>query len=162
MGLPLSPEDADSPECARGGGSGTDFTLTHDWQDVPEGVVLPPGLMIKMDLKTGRNRARLAPGDDICPQCGSAGKLANHDGALMCSRCAGPEDDPPVTGSPFLTCQTCNALFPATQRGLSPATVCPACRGRRREARRAEECHADDDADGPGHQAADPGPPSPV
>lgn len=34
------------------------FEPTADWQDVPPGAILPPGLEIQMDMQTGRQRAR--------------------------------------------------------------------------------------------------------
>ena len=37
------------------------FIPTDDWQIVPEGTVLPPGLDIRMNLETGQNEARLMP-----------------------------------------------------------------------------------------------------
>jgi hypothetical protein len=38
------------------------FVPTREWQDVPDGAVLPPdGLQIEMNMTTGRNRARLRP-----------------------------------------------------------------------------------------------------
>ena len=37
------------------------FIPTDDWQIVPEGTVLPPGLDIRMNLETGLNEARLMP-----------------------------------------------------------------------------------------------------
>lgn len=37
------------------------FTPTHEWQEVPDGAILPPGLEIKMNMATGKNQARLSP-----------------------------------------------------------------------------------------------------
>lgn len=37
------------------------FAPTTDWQDVPDGAVLPPGLQIQMNVATGRNQARRQP-----------------------------------------------------------------------------------------------------
>jgi predicted P-loop ATPase len=37
------------------------FTPSADWQWVPDGAILPPGLQVEVDLATGRKRARLAP-----------------------------------------------------------------------------------------------------
>jgi hypothetical protein len=42
-------------------GRAADFVPTTDWQRVPDGAVLPPGLDIRMDLATGRNEARRRP-----------------------------------------------------------------------------------------------------
>jgi putative DNA primase/helicase len=40
------------------------FVPTREWQDVPDGAVLPPdGLQIEMNMTTGRSRARLRPDD---------------------------------------------------------------------------------------------------
>lgn len=51
------------PEARRrapfGSMSRVSFRPTRDWQDVPEGAVLPPGLDINMNLATGTKRARL-------------------------------------------------------------------------------------------------------
>jgi hypothetical protein len=77
-----------SSERANGHAAPGGFVPTHSWRDVPEGAVLPPGLMVKMNVQTGINRARLAPGDELCPVCGLPGKLAIHDGGVMCARCA--------------------------------------------------------------------------
>ena len=38
------------------------FTPTADWQDIPQGAILPPGLEIRMNVTTGRNEARWPPG----------------------------------------------------------------------------------------------------
>ncbi len=38
------------------------FAPTKQWQDVPEGAVLPPGLQVEIDMATGRQRARIPPG----------------------------------------------------------------------------------------------------
>ena len=35
------------------------FTPTKEWQEVPEGVGVPPGLEIRMDMDSGKNFARL-------------------------------------------------------------------------------------------------------
>ena len=35
-----------------------EFTLSPDWQEVPEGVAIPPGADIRMDMGTGRSYAR--------------------------------------------------------------------------------------------------------
>ena len=35
------------------------FIPTKEWQEVPEGVGVPPGLEIRMDLASGKNFARL-------------------------------------------------------------------------------------------------------
>jgi AAA domain len=37
----------------------TAFTPTDEWQDVPDGAVLPPGCVIEMNLETGRKQARI-------------------------------------------------------------------------------------------------------
>ena len=34
------------------------FVPTHEWQDVPDGAVLPPGCKIQVDITTGRKQAR--------------------------------------------------------------------------------------------------------
>jgi hypothetical protein len=39
----------------------TVLTPSADWQWVPDGAILPPGLQVEVDLATGRKRARLAP-----------------------------------------------------------------------------------------------------
>jgi hypothetical protein len=38
-----------------------DFIPTTDWQQVPDGAVLPPGLDIRMEFATGRNEASRRP-----------------------------------------------------------------------------------------------------
>lgn len=35
------------------------ITLTDEWQEVPEDGILPPGFVVRMDLKTGKNYAKL-------------------------------------------------------------------------------------------------------
>jgi hypothetical protein len=37
------------------------FVPTHEWQDVPLGAVLPPGLEIELDMESGGQKARLPP-----------------------------------------------------------------------------------------------------
>jgi hypothetical protein len=37
------------------------FTPTHEWQNVPEDAVLPPGCQIQFDMTTRRKQARLMP-----------------------------------------------------------------------------------------------------
>lgn len=37
------------------------LTLTHEWQEVPDGWAVPPGADIRMDIDTGKNYARLLP-----------------------------------------------------------------------------------------------------
>jgi hypothetical protein len=37
------------------------FVPTHEWQDVPDDAILPPGLDIKVDLTTGSKQARIKP-----------------------------------------------------------------------------------------------------
>jgi hypothetical protein len=43
------------------------FTPTGEWQEVPEGAVLPAGLDIRMDMAGGATFARLKPaeGEDV-------------------------------------------------------------------------------------------------
>jgi hypothetical protein len=40
------------------------FVPTKDWQEVPDGVMVPPGLELRMDFASGRNFARLPPKED--------------------------------------------------------------------------------------------------
>jgi len=46
------------------------FVPTSEWQEVPEGVAIPPGLEIKMDLESGKNQARIyaAKNENDAPQ----------------------------------------------------------------------------------------------
>ena len=44
---------------AAAGGRVGKFIPTKEWQEVPEGVGVPPGLEIRMDLASGKNFARL-------------------------------------------------------------------------------------------------------
>jgi hypothetical protein len=37
------------------------FTPTHEWQEVPEGSICPPGLEFQLDLQTGKRLARIPP-----------------------------------------------------------------------------------------------------
>ena len=43
------------------GQAGATFTATSEWQDVPEGAILPPGLQVMMNMTTNRQQARLMP-----------------------------------------------------------------------------------------------------
>lgn len=40
------------------------FSPSLNWQEVPEGVVIPPGAEIRMDMATGKNYARWSDGSD--------------------------------------------------------------------------------------------------
>ena len=46
----------------------TTFSPTHEWQDVPEDAVCPPGLQYELDPNTGLRRARIPPGDPPDPK----------------------------------------------------------------------------------------------
>jgi hypothetical protein len=37
------------------------FTPTHEWQEVPEGAICPPGLEFHLNLQTGKRLARIPP-----------------------------------------------------------------------------------------------------
>jgi hypothetical protein len=41
-----------------------EFTPTDDWEEVPPGAAILPGLETRMDLASGKNYARKAPGTD--------------------------------------------------------------------------------------------------
>jgi hypothetical protein len=71
--------------------------LPYEWQDVPDGMVLPTGLEVEMNLETGKNRARLRP-DDQKPVEASSGKRRN--GQLTCMICK----DPIVKGQATVPC----------------------------------------------------------
>jgi len=47
-----------------GAGTFSQFSPSLNWQEVPEGVVIPPGAEIRMDMATGKNYARWADGSD--------------------------------------------------------------------------------------------------
>ncbi len=51
-------------------GEAPPFTPTHNWQEVPDGTILPPGLELRMDLAIGKNYARLPlQAASVCPTC---------------------------------------------------------------------------------------------
>ena len=68
---------------------------------------------------------------EACPVCGEDASLSGLimvDGAPMCRACAGGQDDAAPAPPGFLTCATCNGLFPSSARGLLPGQRCPDCR----------------------------------
>ena len=68
---------------------------------------------------------------EVCPVCGEdvpSWELTTVEGATMCLDCAGGRDDGAPASPGFLTCSTCNGLFPSTARGLRPEQRCPDCR----------------------------------
>jgi hypothetical protein len=58
------------------------FTPTTEWQDVPKGAVLPPGLQHQLDPNNGVHRARLMPCTEAPPRAsdGSPLKTNGDDG----------------------------------------------------------------------------------
>ena len=55
------------------------FTPTAEWQDIPDGAVLPPGCVIKMNLETGRKQARL----DVPPPTNGPDQTFDFDDAYQ-------------------------------------------------------------------------------
>jgi hypothetical protein len=71
------------------------FTPTADWQDLPPGAILPPGLEITMDVNTGQQRARLSAGR--CIGCGGeVPKPARGPTAKRCPECRAKHRRPAV------------------------------------------------------------------
>jgi hypothetical protein len=78
----------------------TAFTPTHEWQDVPEGAILPQGLEYNIDMTTGRKQARIqaAPepeqarprprpdskGGAVIPGPGAKAPLKPYPGIRLC------------------------------------------------------------------------------
>jgi hypothetical protein len=49
-----------SPSLAKPAAPKPTFKPSRNWQDVPHGAVLPPGLEINMNMSTGRQQARMS------------------------------------------------------------------------------------------------------
>jgi hypothetical protein len=64
-GVSVLPEPVETPEAVKGESPSKSeakpFVPTSEWQDVPPGAVLPPGMQIQMDLATGHQQARIMP-----------------------------------------------------------------------------------------------------
>ena len=71
------------------------FTPTVDWQFVPPGCVLPPGLEIRMDMASGRNQARLPQ-----PDTAAAFAKANPDAAARGKAKANSGQPAPAPAAP--------------------------------------------------------------
>ena len=58
-GATLTGADASTPATCAAGAACNTFAPTAEWQEVPDGAELPPGLDVKMNLKSGKQFARL-------------------------------------------------------------------------------------------------------
>lgn len=58
---PVEPPPQADPQADPEPRGGELFDLTDDWQEIPDGAVLPGGAQVRMDIQTGRQVARRAP-----------------------------------------------------------------------------------------------------